>query len=237
MLQIGNLKIDEEYPLLLAPMEDITEPSFSINTPKGGGVYIGSNISYSLSEDIASGTASWMRISGKPDPLSPHNITLNTEENSVGDHNNTNLTNQSKLNLGSVYSLTMKGIDAAGNESLPSTINDIAHIRSLDGNWFFQGAIMSVVWTFEGDPGSDGTTGTFAQGMQMGSKISNQEHGRYEIDFSSKPWTLSYSMDKPGQSRISIFEFQDENHLRVVTGDRKKPKDWTDGEVMLYKYR
>ena len=92
---------------------DITKPSFSINTPKGGGVYIGSNISYSLSEDIASGTATWMRVSGKPDPLSPHNITLNTEENSVGDHNNTKLTNQSKLNLVSVYSLTMKGIDAA----------------------------------------------------------------------------------------------------------------------------
>ncbi len=27
-MQIGNLKIDEEYPLLLAPMEDVTEPSF-----------------------------------------------------------------------------------------------------------------------------------------------------------------------------------------------------------------
>ena len=107
----------------------------------------------------------------------------------------------------------------------------------ISGNWFFQGAILTVVWTFEGDPGSDGTTGTFAQGMQMGSKISNQEHGRYEIDFSSKPWTLSYSMDKPGQSRISIFEFQDENHLRVVTGDKKKPKNWTDGEIMLYEYR
>ncbi|HJM12479.1 MAG TPA: hypothetical protein QF484_04790, partial [Candidatus Marinimicrobia bacterium] len=61
--------------------------------------------------------------------------------------------------------------------------------------------------------------------------------GRYEIDFSSKPWTLRWTMDKSGMSRISIFEFQDENHLRVVTRDRKKPKDWTDGEVMMYEYR
>ena len=107
----------------------------------------------------------------------------------------------------------------------------------ISGNWFFQGAILTVVWTFEGDPGSDGTTGTFAQGIQMDTKISNQEHGRYEIDFSSKPWTLRHTIDKSGQSRISIFEFQDEKHLRVVTGENKKPKDWADGELMIYEKR
>jgi len=44
-------------------------------------------------------------------------------------------------------------------------------------------------------------------------------------------------MDKTEMSRISIFEFQDENHLRVVTRESKKPKNWADGEVMMYEYR
>ena len=154
-----------------------------------------------------------------------------------GKYNDHQLFNQSKLNVSTVYTLMMKGTDAAGNESLPTTVHDIEYTRSLDGNWFFQSAIMTVVWTFEGDAGSDGSKGNFAQGIQMGTKISNQEYGRYEIDFSSKPWTLRWTMDKTEMSRFSIFEFQDENHLRVVTRESKKPKNWADGEVMMYEYR
>jgi hypothetical protein len=226
-----------ESPEISGIHYDISKPVFSIQMPTGGDVYVGSNISYSLSEDIISGSAIWSREGGKSDESSPHSIPLNSEEMKSGNHIDLQLENQSKLNVSTVYSLTMKGSDAAGNESLPTTVRGIEYIRSLDGNWFFQGAIMTVVWTFEGDTGGDGRTGKFSQGIQLGTKISNQEYGRYEIDFSSKPWTLRWTMDKSGMSRISIFEFQDENHLRVVTRDRKKPKDWTDGEVMMYEYR
>ena len=216
---------------------DISKPVFSIQMPIGEDVYVGSNISYTLSENIESGSVVWSREGGKSDGSSPHRIPLNSEEMQSGEYIDLQLENQSKLNVSTVYSLTMKGTDAAGNASLPTTVRGIEYIRSLDGNWFFQGAIMTVVWTFEGDAGNDGRTGKFSQGIQLGTKISNQEYGRYEIDFSSKPWTLRWTMDKSGMSRISIFEFQDENHLRVVTRDRKKPKDWTDGEVMMYEYR
>ncbi|MBC8322880.1 MAG: hypothetical protein H8E70_04875 [Candidatus Marinimicrobia bacterium] len=226
-----------ESPEISGIHYDISKPVFSIQKPTGRDVYVGSNISYTLSENIESGSAVWSREGGKSDGSSPHRIPLNSEEIKSGEYNDLQLENQSKLNVSTVYSLTMKGIDAAGNESLPTTVRGIEYIRSLDGNWFFQGAIMTVVWTFEGDPGSDGRTGKFSQGIQLGTKISNQEYGQYEIDFSSKPWTLRWTMDKSGMSRISIFEFQDENHLRVVTRDRKKPKDWTDGEVMMYEYR
>jgi len=226
-----------ESPEISGIHYDISKPVFSIQMPTGGDVYVGSNINYSLSEDIISGSAKWSREGGKSDESSPHSIPLNSEEMQSGNHIDLQLENQSKLNVSTVYSLTMKGSDAAGNESLPATVRGIEYIRSLDGNWFFQGAIMTVVWTFEGDAGGVGRTGKFSQGIQLGTKISNQEYGRYEIDFSSKPWTLRWTMDKSGMSRISIFEFQDENHLRVVTRDRKKPKDWTDGEVMMYEYR
>lgn len=216
---------------------DISKPAISISSPPGNDVYVGSIVSYSLSEDMVSGTAIWTREGGKPDPSSPHNIALVPEELTSGDHSDLSLSNQTKLNVSTIYSLKIEGMDAAGNKSIPAVVNSIEHIRSLDGDWFFQGAIMTVVWSFEADAGSDGTTGIFSQGIQMGTKISNQEYGRYEIDFSSKPWTLKWTMDRSGQSRISIFEFQDESHLRVVTRDRKKPKDWTDGEVMLYEFR
>jgi hypothetical protein len=95
---------------------------------------------------------------------------------------------------------------------------------------------MTVVWTFEPDEGSDGTTGKFAQGIQLGTKISNQEYGRYMVDYSKKPWVLDWQMEKSGQRRISLFEFTDNTHLKVITG-QKKPKDWTDGEVMIYEFR
>ena len=216
---------------------DITKPVFSIQLPQNGDLYVGSRLSYTLSEDIISGSAVWSRKGGNRDRSAPHKINLNIDEMKSGKYNDHQLFNQSKLNVSTVYTLMMKGTDAAGNESLPTTVHDIEYTRSLDGNWFFQSAIMTVVWTFEGDAGSDGSKGNFAQGIQMGTKISNQEYGRYEIDFSSKPWTLRWTMDKTEMSRFSIFEFQDENHLRVVTRESKKPKNWADGEVMMYEYR
>jgi len=44
-------------------------------------------------------------------------------------------------------------------------------------------------------------------------------------------------MDKSGKQRFSIFEFRDNLHMKVLTKDRSKPKNWTDGEVMMYKYQ
>ena len=43
-------------------------------------------------------------------------------------------------------------------------------------------------------------------------------------------------MEDPSKSRISLVEFLDNNHIRVVTGV-KKPNSMTDGEVMEYEWR
>jgi CheY-specific phosphatase CheX len=214
---------------------DATPPRITITMPQPNRVAIGPKISYSLTENLVSGSATWVREGGLPDSQSPHVIELAAEERQAGEHRDFVLANQTELSVGAVYTLVLKGKDRAGNESLPGKISGIEMVRPLEGNWYFKGAIMTVAWTFEADPGTDGTVGTFAQGIQLGTKISNQEFGRYKLDYSRKPWVMEWELES-GQKRISLFEFQDNNHLRVVTGT-KKPKNWSDGEVMIYEFR
>jgi len=199
--------------------------------------------SYTLNEDIVSGTATWVRTGGKIRGFvgtanRPQIMELIGNEMLEGDHKNILFTNSPQLNATTIYKLTLQGIDAAGNESLPASVDGIEFIPAISGNWFFQGSIMTVVWTFEPDEGvEDQSTGTFSQGIQMGTKISNQEFGRYTIDYTKNPWEMIWVMDKSGKQRFSIFEFRDNLHMKVLTKDRSKPKNWTDGEVMMYKYQ
>ena len=222
---------------------DISKPEFTILRPKENYVNVESITHYTLNEDIVSGTATWVRTGGKIlGPVAtanrPQVLDLVGDELLGGDHKNILFTNTPQLNATTVYKLTLIGTDAAGNESLPTSVDGIAFIPSLAGNWFFQGAIMTVVWTFEPDDGvEDQSRGIFSQGMQMGTKISNQEYGRYTIDYSMTPWEMVWTMEKSGQQRFSIFEFRDNLHLKVLTKDRKKPKNWRDGEVMIYEFR
>ena len=215
---------------------DITKPQWEILKPLPNRVHIGTEISYRLSENVVEGQITFLREGGLPDPNSPHVVKLVEEELNRGEHVDILLKQMPELSVGTKYTVTMKGIDQAGNESQPATARGVEYVRSLAGNWYFKGAIMTVVWTFEPDEGGDGTTGNFAQGIQLGTKISNQEYGRFTVDFSKKPWVLDWQMEKSGQRRISLFEFTDNTHLKVITG-QKKPKNWTDGEVMIYEFR
>ncbi len=219
---------------------DISKPIFTITRPKENYVNVESITNYSLNEDIVSGTATWVRTGGKIlGPVAtanrPQVMELVGEELLGGNHKNIKFTNSPQLNATTKYKLTLKGIDAAGNESLPASVDGIEFIPDISGNWLFQGAIMTVVWTFEPDEGVDDlSAGAFSQGMQMGTKISNQEFGRYTIDYSKVPWEMIWVMEKSGQQRFSIFEFRDNTHMKVLTKERKKPKNWRDGEIMLY---
>ncbi|MFQ6678464.1 MAG: Ig-like domain-containing protein [Fidelibacterota bacterium] len=222
---------------------DISKPEFTILRPKENYVNVESITHYTINEDIVSGTATWVRTGGKIlGPVAtanrPQVMELVGDELKGGDHKNILFTNSPKLNATTIYKLTLIGTDAAGNESLPTSVDGIEFIPNLAGNWYFQGAIMTVVWTFEPDEGvEDQSTGIFSQGMQMGTKISNQEYGNYTIDYSVTPWEMVWVMEKSGQQRFSIFEFRDNLHLKVLTKDRKKPKNWRDGEVMIYEFR
>ncbi len=215
---------------------DITKPQGEILNPLPNRVHIGPQISYRLSEDVVTGQVTFLREGGLPDPNSPHLVKLVEEELNGGEHMDIILKQMPELSVGTIYTMTIKGVDKAGNESQPAAVRGVEYVRSLAGNWYFKGAIMTVVWTFEPDEGGDGTAGKFAQGIQLGTKISNQEYGRYTVDYSEKPWVLGWQMEQSGQRRISLFEFTDNTHLKVITG-QKKPKDWTDGEVMTYEFR
>lgn len=222
---------------------DISKPVFTITRPKKNYVNVESITSYTLNEYIVSGTATWVRTGGKilgfvGTANRPQIMELNGNEMLEGDHKNILFTNSPKLNATTIYKLTLQGIDAAGNESLPVSVDGIAFIPEINGNWFFEGAIMTVVWNFEPDQGvDDQSSGKFSQGVQLGTKISNQEFGSYTIDYTKNPWEMKWVMDKSGLQRFSIFEFRDNLHMKVLTKDRRKPKNWTDGEIMFYEKR
>ena len=69
----------------------------------------------------------------------------------------------------------------------------------------------------------------------MGEKISNREIGSFSLDYSNKPWTMDWLMDRSGIRRISLFNFGDNETLNVITGETK-PDSWEDGQIMQYKY-
>ena len=91
-----------------------------------------------------------------------------------------------------------------------------------------------MVWVFE--PDETGLKGDFMQGLSLGPKISDQEKGRFSIDFSKKPWVITLDMDNPDKNRISLFEFTSNTTIHVVTGE-KKPSSMNDGEIMEYEWR
>ncbi|NOZ03969.1 MAG: hypothetical protein GXO92_05110 [FCB group bacterium] len=214
---------------------DVSPPVFTVSKPLPNQVAIGPAVSYVLSEDIVAGSVSWIREGGLPDPKSPRIIELAPEEMKQGEYRDHTLRNQPELSVGAIYTLAFQGIDKAGNESQPTRVRGVEMVRLLDGNWYFKGAIMTVAWSFESAPESGGTYGTFAQGVQLGTKISNQEFGTFKLDYSQKPWVIEWELES-GQKRISLFEFQDNNHIKVITG-AKKPKNWSDGEIMIYEFR
>ena len=104
----------------------------------------------------------------------------------------------------------------------------------MTGKWYYQGAIIEVVWVF--NPDETQINGTFMQGLSLGTKISDEEKGSYQFDFNQKPFVLTVDMEDPTKSRISLVEFLNNNRIRVVTGT-KRPKNMTDGEVMEYEWR
>jgi hypothetical protein len=156
-------------------------------------------------------------------------------EKNRGDYDNILLQNNTELMSSTTYKVTMRGTDPAGNESDPAISKNVDYVRTIDGEWIFKGAVITVVWSFKTTDGDDGVKGEFEQWIQMGKKVSNREAGSFTLDYSNKPWTMDWSMDRSGIRRISLFEFGDNETLNVITGEAK-PESWEDGQIMQYKY-
>ena len=43
-----------------------------------------------------------------------------------------------------MYSVSIRGVDPAGNESEPFLVNDVDYVRKIDGQWIFKGAVITV---------------------------------------------------------------------------------------------
>ena len=213
---------------------DVTRPVITIHNPQPKSNLMGVEISIEISEDLMDGKMVWTRTGGLKSRITRQKIPLYNEYLIEGMHPHAKLPMDKTLSASVIYSLSVDAQDFAKNLAEPVSVEGIEYIRSMAGSWYYKGQIIEVVWVFE--PDESGIKGNFMQGLSLGTKISNQEKGKFEFDFSKKPWVLTLVMDNPEKNRISLMEFLDNTHMRVVTGE-KKPQSWQDGEVMEYEWR
>jgi hypothetical protein len=213
---------------------DVTRPVITIHNPQSKSNLMGVEISIEISEDLMDGKMIWTRTGGLKSRITRQKIPLYNEYLTEGMHPHAKLPMDKTLSASVIYSLSVEAQDFAKNLAEPVSVEGIEYIRSMAGNWYYKGQIIEIVWVFEPDESS--IKGNFMQGLSLGTKISDQEKGKFEFDFNQKPWVLTLEMDNPQKNRISLMEFLDNTHMRVVTGE-KKPRSWQDGEVMEYEWR
>ncbi len=104
---------------------DNTLPVISAVAPAASSYRLNTNVSYTLSEDILSGTITWTRTGGATDPGAPHVQPLTGTELDLGAHTAITLTNDPTLVSGSVYSVAFSGQDGAGNVAATITSTNV----------------------------------------------------------------------------------------------------------------
>ena len=117
-----NRIIDNELVII-----DNTEPVFTLLSPDSNSFVNNRKVSYKLSDDISnqykSGTITWTRVSGNPDPNSPHVVNLASAELSYDTpYEDITLTNghdaeEDSLVDGTYYSISWSAVDSADNAS------------------------------------------------------------------------------------------------------------------------
>ena len=230
-----DLAMNESKSTVVDSVEyDITRPVITIYNPKPNSNLMGTEISIEISEDLKDGFMVWSRTGGLKDNVTKHKIPLFDEYLKGGVYPNAKLPMDKSLSASVVYALSVEAQDFAGNQAEPVNVEGIEYIRSMAGNWYYKGQIIEVIWVFE--PDETKIKGNFMQGLSLGTKISDQEKGKFTFNFDKKPWILTLEMENPEKNRISLMEFLDNTHMRVITGE-KKPRSWEDGELMEYEWR
>ncbi|MBN8220535.1 MAG: chitobiase/beta-hexosaminidase C-terminal domain-containing protein [Spirochaetes bacterium] len=84
-------------------------------------------VSYTLSENCASGNIVWARTGGTADAAAPHTKALTGAELNSGAHNGITLTNNPTLVTGAIYSVSFNCTDAAGNAAATVTSTNVTH--------------------------------------------------------------------------------------------------------------
>jgi len=106
---------------------DVMPPVASLELPAAESIVKELAVSYSLSETLAEGTVIWTQTAGSADPHSPHEVSLADLELSQGDHSTVSLANQTLLVDGAVYTLTLSGVDFAGNQTEEMSVSGITY--------------------------------------------------------------------------------------------------------------
>lgn len=230
-----DLAMNESESIVIDSVKfDVTRPVITIHKPENKSNMMGAEITIEISEDLMDGKMVWTRTGGLKDRVTRHKIPLFDKYLTEGMHTNIKVPVDKSLSASVIYSLSIEAQDYAKNKAEQVSVEFIEYIRSMAGNWYYKGQIIEVIWVFE--PDETGIKGNFMQGLSLGTKISDQEEGQFSFDFSKKPWVLTLEMNNPEKNRISLMEFLDNTHMRVVTGE-KKPRSWQDGEVMEYEWR
>ncbi|MFL3051321.1 MAG: hypothetical protein ACJZ02_06505 [Candidatus Neomarinimicrobiota bacterium] len=116
-----TLRIDSVY-------FDITDPQITVLYPDTNSFVNTAEIKYSLSENILEGTITYQRIGGNADLRSPHIIKIDEESLvSFGLHDSLDPSILPQLQDGSLYRITYAGIDRAGNEAIPITVENVSY--------------------------------------------------------------------------------------------------------------
>ena len=120
----GNT-LSSQYDTLtgFAPV-DTTAPSFSSLSPSSSSAVTTTDVGYTLSEDIASGTVTYTRTGGKHDGT-VHTVNLAGTELNSGTRNYAALTNAPTLVIGTIYTIAFNGTDAAGNSATEVSVTGI----------------------------------------------------------------------------------------------------------------
>ncbi len=220
----GNIS---EKIMVTEVVYDVTQPTVLLTGPEPHTVLDERTISFRFSEDMSKADVIWSREAGVVDPASPHRLSVQGDELTAGDHDNIEIPGSEYIQVGTIYSVSIEGEDLAGNKSRRETIQGLDIIRDLTGEWLYKGALLTAVWRFSED-------GDFVQGVMMGTQISNEQPGRFDVDFSTKPFEMTILYDD-GVKRFALFEFLGNNRMRVVTS-QVKPKSWSDGDLMEFEF-
>ncbi|HSG62291.1 MAG TPA: Ig-like domain-containing protein, partial [Pseudomonadales bacterium] len=93
---------------------DNTAPVISATAPVQDATVANNEVSYTLSEAVASGTITWTRTGGSADGSSPHAQALAGTELNTGAHTDITLTNNPTLVDGAIYTIAFDVTDDAG---------------------------------------------------------------------------------------------------------------------------
>lgn len=130
---------------------DGASPVFIGMVPGAGALVNDTRLTYTLSEPLVSGSANWTWVGGTADPT-PHVQALAGSELAQGAHVAITLANNPILITGSIYNLSLSGLDAAGNSAIVATSAGITYQPGKRPRIISEATMWAVTgqpWTYD----------------------------------------------------------------------------------------